>query len=56
MYAVWFWFIAPVVPTVDTIVFVGLSSFLWYNFIRAWRGDPGAITLTEKERYKVWGV
>jgi len=53
MYIVWLWYITPTVPTFDTALFIGLSLFLWYSFVRAWKGDPGTITLTKNERYKV---
>lgn len=53
MYVVWFLYIMPALPISDTVVFVSCSALLWYNFLRAWKGDPGVITVSEDERYKV---
>ncbi|CAL8079688.1 unnamed protein product [Orchesella dallaii] len=52
MYVVWFMYIMSSLPLTDTIVFVSCSALLWYNFLRAWKGDPGVITVSEDERYK----
>jgi len=46
-------FIAPVLPVSDTVIFMLSSTFLWYNFLRAWRGDPGVIIIGKEERYQV---
>lgn len=53
MYVVWFLYIMPALPISDTVIFVSCSALLWYNFLRAWKGDPGVITVSEDERYKV---
>ncbi|CAL8079723.1 unnamed protein product [Orchesella dallaii] len=53
MYVVWFVYIMSSVPLWDTIVFVAWSLVLWYNFLRAWKGDPGVITVSEDERCEI---
>lgn len=53
MYVVWFFYIAPEIPLYATVGFVSLSTLLWYNFLRAWRGDPGVIKMSAEERHKV---
>lgn len=50
---VWFLYITPVVPLSQTIIMVVSSLFLWYNFLRAWRGDPGVINISREERFQV---
>ena len=32
--------------------FLVLSTCLWYNFLKAWKGDPGIIKVTEDQRYR----
>ena len=54
MYVTWFIYITPVIPIGNTILLVGSSGFLWYNFLRAWLGDPGIIKMSEEERYQVF--
>ena len=53
MYVTWFLYITPVVPLSHTLLLVGSSLLLWYNFLRVWLGDPGIISMSEDERYKV---
>ncbi|CAL8079710.1 unnamed protein product [Orchesella dallaii] len=50
MYIVWFIYIMSSVPILDTIIFVSWSLVLWYNFLRAWKVDPGVIIVSEDER------
>ncbi|XP_049956340.1 palmitoyltransferase Hip14 [Schistocerca serialis cubense] len=52
MYVTWFVWIAPIVEVWITVLFVGSSLFLWYNFLRAWRGDPGVLSSTQEEKYR----
>jgi len=37
-----------------TIFMVSCSSLLWYNFIGAWKGDPGVIKVSREERLEVF--
>lgn len=53
MYVVWILYIAPEVPLSATVLFIVMSVALWYNFLKAWRGDPGVIRMTTEERHKV---
>ncbi|CAG7704209.1 unnamed protein product [Allacma fusca] len=52
MYVTWFRYITPVVPLGQTVLLVGSSGLLWYNFLRVWLGDPGIINMSEDERYQ----
>ena len=50
----------PYVPEVPDLIipllfffrFLVLSTCLWYNFLKAWKGDPGIIKVTEDQRYR----
>ena len=53
MYVTWIVWITPVVDPWLTLIFLGSSLLLWYNFIRAWRGDPGVLNNTQEEKYRV---
>jgi palmitoyltransferase ZDHHC13/17 len=50
-YITWFLYIAPIVSTSLTLMFVVSSAGLWYFFINSWRGDPGVIKATMEERF-----
>lgn len=54
MYIVWILYIAPEIPALGTITFILMSVLLWYNFLKAWRGDPGVIKMTTEERHQVF--
>lgn len=51
-YVTWLTYIAPIVSFVTTGGFLLSSSFLWYCFLKAWRGDPGIIRPTQDQRYR----
>lgn len=51
-YVSWALFIGPVVPLYITITFIVVNIILWLAFLRLWRGDPGIIKLTQRERLK----
>lgn len=51
-YVTWLTYIAPIVSFLTTGGFLLSSSFLWYCFLKAWRGDPGIIRPTQDQRYR----
>lgn len=51
-YATWLFYIMPIVHSAATIAFLVLSTCLWYNFLKAWKGDPGIIKATEDQRFR----
>ena len=51
-YYTWLVHIHPYVNSFTTLLYLSLSGLLWYNFLNAWRGDPGRIVATEEERYR----
>lgn len=53
MYVTWFIWISPHVPLLLSICFVASSLVLWYSFIRSWRGDPGVITSSTDQKFRV---
>jgi hypothetical protein len=53
MYVTWFVWISPHVDLWLSVVFMLSSGVLWYNFLRAWRGDPGVLSSTQEQKYRV---
>ena len=53
MYVTWFVWISPHVDLWLSVVFILWSGVLWYNFLRAWRGDPGVLCSTQEQKYRV---
>lgn len=51
-YYTWLVHVAPYAGFLTTLLYLSLSAVLWYNFLKAWRGDPGIIRTSEKERYR----
>lgn len=51
-YVSWAIFIRPVVSSFISILFLTVNIILWIAFIRLWKGDPGIIKLTHKQRLK----
>jgi palmitoyltransferase ZDHHC13/17 len=51
-YITWLVYIAPVVSTVTTGLFLASSCGLWYFFLKSWRGDPGVIRPTMEQRFR----
>lgn len=45
-YITWIVYIVPFVSGFTTTTFLGLSVVLWYNFLKAWKGDPGIVVAT----------
>lgn len=53
MYTTWGLYIAPKTSPLLTIVFLSSSAFLWFYFIKSWKGDPGVIAYTQEEKFRV---
>ena len=51
-YLTWLYFVYSYVHTMTTVLFLVFSTCLWYNFMKAWKGDPGLIKQTEDQRYR----
>lgn len=51
-YATWFIYVQPLVHPLTTAVYLGLSGLLWYNFLKAWKGDAGVVKVSEDQRFK----
>lgn len=51
-YITWLIYIAPIISTLKTFLFLASSSGLWYFFLRSWRGDPGLIRPTMDQRFR----
>ena len=51
-YITWMFFVTPYVHSLTTVVFLAFSACLWYNFLKAWKGDPGIIKTTEDQRFR----
>ncbi|KAF2352935.1 Ankyrin repeat-containing domain [Trinorchestia longiramus] len=51
-YVTWVVYIHDSVGLWFSCVFMLSSLLLWYNFMRAWRGDPGVITADQTQKYK----
>jgi len=52
LYYTWFKFIQLVVSPLTTVVFVLGSSGLWYNFLLAWKCDPGTVRSNQEVKYR----
>lgn len=52
-YVTWLTYIAPTVSILTSVLFVKSSIFLWYCFLKSWRGDPGVIKPTQDQRFRV---
>lgn len=48
-----FSYVSPVVSGWTTIMFFACSGLLWVCFLKSWRGDPGVITPTQEQRFRV---
>lgn len=52
-YITWLAFIAPAVSGAATAGFLLSSLALWYTFLRSWRSDPGVITASRADKFRV---
>ncbi|KAB7496502.1 Palmitoyltransferase Hip14, partial [Armadillidium nasatum] len=51
-YVTWVLYIHSYVGVWITSLFVSCSLCLWYNFVMAWKGDPGVITADRSKKYQ----
>ncbi|XP_042222045.1 palmitoyltransferase ZDHHC17-like [Homarus americanus] len=51
-YVTWILYIHEYSGLQTTALFFLSSLLLWYNFMRAWRGDPGVITADQAQKYQ----
>ncbi|KAG5672899.1 hypothetical protein PVAND_002987 [Polypedilum vanderplanki] len=51
-YVTWAIYIAPIVSTFITFLFLIVNVFLWISFLILWRGDPGILKTSLNERLK----
>jgi len=52
MYLTWFQYIQLYVSPQATIFFMTASLGLWYNFIKAWKSDPGTVRTNQEVKYR----
>jgi len=52
IYYTWFAYVTLVVSPLATIIFVLGSTGLWYNFLKAWRSDPGIVRTSQEVKYR----
>ena len=48
IYYTWFAYVTLVVSPLSTVAFVLSSTGLWYNFLKAWRADPGIVRTSQE--------
>lgn len=53
MYITWLVFVTPVVSWLASAGFFSFSLLLWYMFLRSWRSDPGVITASKSDKFRV---
>lgn len=52
MYVTWLLWISAAVDFSVSFLFLATSFLLWYNFLNAWRGDPGVIYSSQDQKYR----
>ncbi|GAB6024086.1 Palmitoyltransferase Hip14 [Chamberlinius hualienensis] len=53
MYITWFFWIVPcMVEVTTTVLFIFSSIPLWYNFLMAWKTDPGIVKQDKEQRFR----
>lgn len=55
-YITWAVFVWPVVSVAASAAFVASSGALWYTFLRSWRSDPGVITASKADKFRVCSI
>lgn len=53
VYVTWLVWIVPHVNIWATIAMLISSILLWYNFLKVWKGDPGIVSNTQEEKYRI---
>lgn len=52
IYYTWFAYVQIFVSPITTIMYVLGGTGLWYNFIKAWRSDPGIVRSSQEVKYR----
>lgn len=52
-YITWAVFVWPVVSAAASLAFLASSAALWYTFLHSWRSDPGVITASKADKFRV---
>lgn len=52
-YITWAVFVAGAVSALASLLFALSSGALWYTFLRSWRSDPGVITASRQDKFRV---
>ncbi|XP_026271983.1 palmitoyltransferase Hip14 isoform X1 [Frankliniella occidentalis] len=53
VYMTWLVWIVPHVNIWSTIAMLISSILLWYNFLKVWKGDPGIVSSTREEKFRL---
>ena len=53
IYYTWFAYVTLVVSPLATVAFVLSSTGLWYNFLKAWRADPGIVRTSQEVKIEI---
>jgi len=52
IYYTWFAYVQMFVSPICTVIFVLGGTGLWYNFLKAWRSDPGTVRTSQEVKYR----
>lgn len=52
MYFTWVQYVQLFVSPMLTVLFFCASAGLWYNFLKAWRSDPGIVRTSQEAKYR----
>jgi len=52
IYYTWFAYVQMFVSPISTVLFVLGGTGLWYNFLKAWRSDPGTVRTSQEVKYR----
>lgn len=53
VYVTWFVWIVPCIDFWATSAMLISSILLWYNFLKVWKGDPGIVSSTREEKFRI---
>ncbi|XP_059478555.1 palmitoyltransferase Hip14 isoform X2 [Neocloeon triangulifer] len=53
MYLIWLLWIAPVISPITSLAFLAGSGVLWFAYLRTWRGDPGLVSSSMEQKFRV---
>jgi len=52
MYYTWIQYVSAFVAPLTTAFFMTSSLGLWYNFLKAWKSDPGTVRTSQEVKYR----